>query len=272
MGLSGSGAAKGAMSGATAGAAFGPVGSAIGGVAGGLFGGLFGGEKENPWEKIDRNNFHLPGFQQALDQRQQMIAQAGNRAGATAGFSDFRNQQHDYINQLRQGAAGQLPSLANAQLRQGVQQATAQGQALAATGRGNSALAQRQAQQQAANLSAQANTQASLNRLAEQQQYQQMLGGALQSARGLDQNVALANLRAEMEQRGLNDLQQRALLEQALRAREAQQRGGIEYERARTSRFTGESSQPGLMDQLMGGAGGLGQAFALWQDKQDKKS
>lgn len=98
-------------------------------------------------------------------------------------FAPDANEQ-GFIKALQGQAYGTAPSAAQLQMQQGINQATGQAQALAASQRGiNPALAARLAAQSQASLAQQGNAQAGILRAQEQQQGLGMLGGEMQSVR-----------------------------------------------------------------------------------------
>jgi hypothetical protein len=103
----------------------------------------------------------------------------------------WRGQQQGLAGALTARAAGQAPSAAELQMRQGLGQAIASQRAQAASARGlSSALANRQAQEGIVNAQAQTNQQAAALRAQEQAQAEQSLGGLLGGARAQDLGVA----------------------------------------------------------------------------------
>lgn len=110
---------------------------------------------QNEFRDVNRANFELPNYWEQ---------------SAT---------YKDQVARLQQQANGQGPSLANMQMQRGLQGALAQQQALAQSGRGNAAMAARQAAINSGNISQNIAGQATMARLAEQRQGQQMLQGAL---------------------------------------------------------------------------------------------
>lgn len=207
---------QGAGGGALAGAGLGggPFGALVGGALGGIAG-LFGGNQQDAFR----------GRLNSLDQ--QFAGRAAPQAGpaAQAGLSSFRDNQQGLVNRLEAMAAGQGPSLAQAQLQAATDRNVKQQQALAAGARGpNAAMAQFQAANNAAQLGAQAAQDAGAARIAEQQMALQQLGLALHGARGQDEDmgrfnagqqndVMLANLQAQLQGRGQNDLARLQLLQ-----------------------------------------------------------
>jgi hypothetical protein len=115
----------------------------------------------------------------------------------------FRGKQLGLAGQLEAQAAGQGPSLAQAQLQQATDQNIAQQMALAASARGgNVGMAQRQAAQNAAAVQQQAAQQASMLRMQEQMAAREQLGGLLGQGRAADQQGSIAQ--AELTEAGKN--------------------------------------------------------------------
>lgn len=208
---------------------------------------------------------------------------------------DIRNQQvgRGYQNQLLQALAqqsrGQGPSLADMQMKQGMESNLAAIRANAASSRGGYGARQGSMTQALASANTQAANQAMMGRLAEQQQAQQMLGALSGQMRGqdiglatsqaglnqqqmmqqgqMDQQMALANLQAQMQQRGMNDSQQQAMINALLGMEGQIQQGNVALEQARIQAEAQERAnamQAALANQkspeaggLLGGIGGL---------------
>lgn len=173
---------NGALTGATTGAALGTavmpgVGTAVGGLGGALMGagigGMFSGDEtvsgyDGP--KYDWTNYNAAYGQQ----------------------NDARLQQQDIAEMLRQRAAGQGPSVAQAQLEQSTQANQAQQMALANSARGGAmqqAAARRQAIQQGAIAQQQAASQAAGLRAQEMASAQSAYAQNASAIRQGDQNV-----------------------------------------------------------------------------------
>jgi hypothetical protein len=229
-------ALKGGAGGAMAGSVFGPVGTGIGGVLGGLLGGLGGSPTS--------------GYQSQLGAYATMAGGRGApQAGpaAQAGYSGFRNQQSQLIDQLMAQSRGQGPSLAAQQLMAAQDRGQKQAQSLAAGTMGpNAALSQFQAQTMAGANQAQSAQDAASARIQEIYNAQQLAGLNIQSGRGADEGInqfnagqkndmSQANLAAKLQAMGLND---RAVLEALSQA------GGM-------------AGQPTTGDQLLAGGSGL---------------
>lgn len=222
--------AQGAAGGAAAGAAIGgPWGAAIGGVAGGALG-MFGGSSGSSIGGYDRRQQDLLNQIGGAQGRQGFGLAQNERS---AGGQEFRTGQQDLIRQLQAQSRGQGPSLAGMQAYQTMDRGLAQQQALAAgAAPGNEALAARQAMQNAGGLAANTAMTAAQGRAAEQMSAQQLLGGALQGARGQDINneqfnagnqnaYNLNNTQLQYQNRNSNDAR-----EQFLRQLEFQNGGG----------------------------------------------
>jgi hypothetical protein len=233
-----SGGAEGAAGGAATGASIaGPYGAVIGGVAGGLLG-MFGGSDS------DQNKQELEQYRQMMLNRQ--APQMG--AAAQASTSDFRSNQQELINRLNGIATGQAPSLAQAQLNEATDKNMASQQSIAASGRGNPALASMVAANNMQNLGQNAAQQSVGARIQEEQMANQLMGSNVQAARAADEQTsqfnaqqqnyaAEANLTAKLKSMGLND---DAILNALGQYRQA-------------------AAMPTLGNQLMaGGAGALG--------------
>lgn len=160
----------------------------------------------------------------------------------------WRQQQMELAGGLGAQARGEGPSVSGAQFRAANDSNLAQQQALAAGARGgNVAMAGRQAAQNVGAFGQQSAQQAAIGRMQEQRSAQQQLGGLLNQGRtsdiglasgqatlqqqtnlanqgaankfalqqgDMDQNLKLANIRAQLAQTGMNDAQQMAYLQQ----------------------------------------------------------
>lgn len=173
-----------------------------------------------------------PGALEGQGRRREMLLRGANyvkgREGAEAGMSAFRARQKRGLNMLEQQARGEGPSIARQQAQESLQRGVSAQQALAAGARpGQQAAAARQASQQGSLLAGSVAGASALGRAQEQIGAQQNYMSAVGQARGMDQNINLANLQAEMQQRGMNDAQQRALLEMELRNAGMAQQGQL---------------------------------------------
>lgn len=221
----GGGGIGGAIGGAVSGVpGLNEVGGAIFGTgenAGILGTGQYKAKGQNINEKAFTDNEDLKKrqaeFQRQLQEIQARKAQQVAAAQINTGPQDqFRNAQLGLVSQLQQQAAGQGPSLADMQLRQGADRNLSNAIAMQASQRGGMAggLAMRNIAQQRADLGQQLAAQSGMQRLQEQQQAQQMLGGISGGARG--QDIGLASTQAEMQQQAALANQNAALQQQAL--------------------------------------------------------
>lgn len=224
------------------------------------------------------DGFIDPRTGQAYGQRGELARQLGERGAPTAQNvgpeGQNSRQQSQLMDLLMQRAQGQGPSISDMQMQRGLDQGMAQQQALASTGRGNAALAGRQASQNASGMAQNMAGQAAMGRLAETQGAQQLAAGALQGARGQDQQYAQMtqqgnqfNVNAGLQQTQMNDMARQSMLQQQLQALQMAQGGREAYQDARTQRFMGLTQTPTTGEQLMGGAAAIG---ALISDRRAK--
>jgi hypothetical protein len=201
----------------------------------GALGGIAGNRGENEFRTPNQSNFNLPGYQQGMNQRAGLADQYGRQG------SQFSGQQGMLAGMLMQQARGQGPSLADMQMQRGMQQAQAQQQSMAASGRGNAALGARQAMQNTGNAAQQLAGQGAMARVAEQRQAQGLLGNVLQGARGQDINQQQANSQAQLQ-----------ALQQQLQLQQLQQGGMMGYEQQRGNRFNSLTQVPTNQEQGIG--------------------
>jgi hypothetical protein len=226
-------ALKGGLGGATAGAGLGgPLGAVIGGGVG-ILGGLFGGGNDKP-AGSEQNQYLL-----------ELANEAKGRQFDPAAYSDFRTDQREHIGRLKALASGQGPSLATEMLRKQVQDATANQAAMAAGARGNPALAARQAMNNTAGITSQANQAGAMARAQEQLNAIQQLGLGIYGARGQDEAMNQFNANGAAQMLANNDRTRLAALGGSLGAQQFM------------------SQQPTWGDYLMGAGGSLGQIMAL---------
>lgn len=199
---------QGAAGGAMGGAAGGWLGAGLG--AGlGFLGGLFGGGGGSDYQ----------------DQLNQLAAGYGKRQAPQAGpasqsqYSGFRQNQAGLISMLENMARGNGPSAATVQMREAMDRASA-AQASAAAGAGGRGVSQgaalRNAMNNTAAITSQGARDTSQMRAQEQMAATGMLGQVIGQGRAADENnnqfnagaqnqLALANLQAKLQQLGLND-------------------------------------------------------------------
>jgi hypothetical protein len=244
------GAASGAASGAAAGAVLGPWGAAAGGVAGGIYGGFKsffgGGGGESAEQKRQRQM--MAAFNTEVQGRE--VPLLGD--AAQAGMSDFRGDQRDLVGRLQAMASGQGPSLAQEQLRAGVDRATNQQYAMAAGARGNAGLAQRNAMNTAGMMQSQAGQQAAMLRAQEQLGALSQIGQAAGQGRAMDDSMAQYNTWAQ---------NQFSMANQAARLQAEQQRdqSRLAAMGVGTAQANHQAQQPDIIDKLGAAAQGYAQ-------------
>lgn len=205
---------QGAIGGGMGGASMGGWGALAGAGLGGLAG-MFG---SNPQEE---HQARLQKMEQEYSRRD-----APHVGAAQGDLSSFRGNQQGLVSRLEALSQGKGPSLAQQQLQAAQDRNMRQQQAMAASVRGPSqSAAQFQAMNNAGMMGAQSAQDAASARIAEQQMALQQLGGALQGARGMDEQmsqfnaqqqnqIAMANLDAKLRSMGLNDQMRLAILQQ----------------------------------------------------------
>lgn len=185
------------------------------------------------------------------------------------GQSDQVRQQQMALAQALQGqAAGTAPSIAQNQLQAGTDANIAQQMAMAQSGRGNPALAQRLAMTGGADAQQAMAGQASLARLQEQQGAQNLLSSILSGTRGQDITGAQSNLAAATDilKTGMGAQStadqanlQAALQREALKLQEVLGSMGIESDIFKTLKG-GQDDGGGFwsgLGSMVGGIGGL---------------
>ncbi len=201
-------AGQGAAGGAMAGSIFGVPGAAVGGALGGLWGGLSGNPQDEYKKQLDRL---------AAGYANRQAPQAG--AAQQGSYSGFRQNQAGLISQLEALARGEGPSAAGIQMREAMDRAAgAQASGMAgAGGRGvNAGAALRNASNNTAAITAQGARDTSTLRAQEQFNALGQLGQTVNQGRGADENMnqfnanaqnqmAMANLQAQLQTLGLND-------------------------------------------------------------------
>lgn len=245
---------QGGLGGAASGGAFGgPWGALIGGGVG-FLGGLLGDDS--------------PSTSSYQDQLQKLSAGYGNRTApqagpaSQAGYSGFRQNQAGLISQLEAMARGEGPSAASMQMREAMDRA-AGAQASAAAGAGgrgvNAGAALRNASNNTAAIQSQGARDTGLMRVNEQLGAVNQLGQTIAQGRAGDENtnqfnaqannqMAVANLQAKLQQLGLNDEAQLRALMGAM--------GGA------------ASGPPGLGTQLLAGGASAVPGLLQWRSQQ----
>lgn len=244
------------MGGATLGSTIPGVGTLAGAGIGaglGLLGGMFGGGGPHD---------------QQIKALQALSTEAGGRQApmlgpaSLAGNSSFRGNQQQLVSNLEALSQGRGPSLASEMLNQNVQNATANQTAMAAGARGNPALAQRQAMNNAAMMTGQAAQQAQQARVAEQLGAMNQLGLAVYGARGQDESLGQFNAGAQNQMAMANAENQLRFWAQNDQAR-------LQALQAQFGPAAANAQAPGIGDYLMAFGGGLGQQRAQAQQARD---
>lgn len=206
-------------------------------------------ERGSDTPDLDPRNFQVQGFSRRRDQLLREADFVGGRQAPTFGQSQFRGDQRGLVQMLQRQAAGQGPSAAGLQLREGLGRNVSQQQAMLASG-GNA----RAAAQQASALGGSLSNQLAQARVQEQLGAQQMLGQTLQGARGQDlqRNIALSD--AELRSRGLNDQQIARLRQMELENAKLSLTGTMGLEEQRTARRGQDLGVPTTGEQIIGAA------------------
>lgn len=228
------------------------------------------------YEGIDRGNFNLPGYDQQQGRLSGYLGQVDARGAPQIGGyqnasqSDFRGQQGQLASLLMDRANGKN-SVADMQMRQGLDAANQQQRSLMASARpSNVGMAMLTGGQNMANQAMGITGQAGLARAQEAQMAANSLGGLLASGRGADENLSMFNAGQQnqrtygqagmnQQQMGMNDAARLGYLGQSLQAAQAQQQGGMGYEQNRTQRYGAAVGVPTQGEVLLGGlASGAG--------------
>lgn len=266
------GAASGAATGATIGSVVPGIGTGIGALGGAALGGLagyFGGgstaKKVDPrFASYDFATDKLTGMANAAP-RAAPTAQGAYQL-APAQMAESRGGMLGVANRLGAVASGQQAGAGELAVNRQLGQATAAQIAAARAARGgNAALAARAAARNTADLGLAGAAQASQAQMQDQQGANAQLGSLYGSMYGQDAQVAgqnaqlgqamsLANLQAELAQRGMNDQQQLAVLAQMLGWDQAQVAAKLAADN--------KPQQPSAMSQALMGAGQVAAAYA----------
>lgn len=215
--------------------------------------------------------------------------------------AEFRGHQLGLVGALQRRASGQAPSVAELQLRRGMDDAIAAQMATAASARGISpGLAQRLAADGIAQVQSRTNMDAALLRAGEQARAEEALGGVLSGARGQDIGVAeagqrtdlanagflqssiLANQQAELANREQMDRATQAYIAMGMSREEAQQRALADMQALKAQQSLGvqqinsgvaqqnQQSQQQAQAGLIGAAGSV--VGGLLSDERAKKN
>jgi len=252
MGLFGTaGSIGGGVGGAALGSGFGPVGAIAGGYLGSRVGGMVGGMLDDQGNPVGEQS--APGFT-PFSYDHTGTDYKGERAAADARKSptlDWSQEKADYERQLqarqRQEALGQrledamngqVPSVAQMQLQQGLQSSTQQALNVAASARGGAGAgiaAQAAAQRSAATQGQAVNAQAAQLRAQEMAQARQEAGALYNAMRAGDfqargQDVGKQGLisQNELSSRQINDARSMGLLHSSIQEQQAAMQAGYQ--------------------------------------------
>lgn len=165
-------------------------------------------------------NTGVDGLGTAATDRQNLGNQGQNRDYVHLDNSlgdESRRSQMDALGMMRQAALGEVPSVAQLQMQQGLDQAVRNQAAMASSARGMSALAlaQQNAAVNTAMLNQRTASDQSILRAQEMDAARGAYGGMATGIRGLDEGRAATQAGLEAQQRGLNDQYQLGMYGQA---------------------------------------------------------
>lgn len=268
--------ASGAASGAATGAAVGSVvpgwGTAIGAGVGGVIGGVAGylGSKKEKKLDVEYKNYNwateMLGDQAYTAQGRKAPTAQGTFQLDPTQMAQSRAGMLDTAQRLGAVASGKQAGAGELAVNRQLGQATANQIAMARAARGgNAALAARSAARNTADMGLAGAGQAAQAQMQDQQAanaqlgsiYGQMYGQDAQVAQQnaqLGQQMSLANLQAELAQRGMNDQQQLAALSQML--------GWDQAQVAARLSAANKPAAPSTMANVMMGAGQIAAAYA----------
>lgn len=196
----------------------------------------------------------------------------------------MRSNQQALIEQLQAASRGEGPSAAQAQLKSATDQNLRNALAMAASSRGNPALAAQAAGRERAIISQTAANQSAALRAQEMQAARGLLGDTLQSARGQDIGLAQSELQAVLAQQQQKDAMQQFYESQLSQNAGNQTATDLAYEQMRAGIFqNAENLRAGQAQAaqaarsqreagILGGAGTLGAAAIAASDERVKKN
>ena len=223
-------------------------------------------------DRPDIQQQHFGGSREQAGRLSEIQSRGFNEAqGRQAGRADFaralgaREQQQGLADQFLAMIRGDRPSVAENQLMAGQDRALNNQLAMAASQRGNPALAMRQAARNSGDIQAQTNQQAAMLRAQEQAAARQGLAGLLGGMRGQDfQAAGLAQ-----NQMGMNDAARQAFLNAMMQQAQGQMTANLATQELdantlmalnqmgqQQDMFNQQANQQ-FMGALMNGAGGL---------------
>lgn len=201
------------------------------------------GQFKSDQYKVNDKAFNSPDTVQRQKQFTDALRGVSNRSGMqmdTAQGDQWRGRQNTLADALTAQMQGKTPSVAEMQMQRGLNQSVANANSMAASSRGVSpAMAARLAQMTQANSSQDAVGQGGILRAQEQQAAMTQLGQLSSQARNQDLETAQANQQAGMQQRQLNDQQDRFYREGQMTMDERQRQGQIERERVKSQNALG---------------------------------
>lgn len=221
-----------------------------------------------PYGGVDRSNYDLVGAEGREKQYQNFIKQMQGAQAPRAGADQYsQGRQQELIQMLTDQATGRGPSMANEAAVDASQRAVSQQQAMLASGRGNPAAAARAAAQQAGAAQGSIAGNAAMGRAQEMLGAQSALGGALNAYRGQEQQLALANQNAAMNQRQLNQQGIQNMLAQSLQQAGMQQQGTMGYEGQRGQRYGAQMGTPTVNEQILGAGTGVASMMMMSDER-----
>lgn len=206
---------------------------------------------------IDQQMQNAPNLAQSESDRYRGLAGAADaRQGVQMNLDNYnqsRGETQGALGLARGAAEGNAPSVAQMQLRQGLDQSQAQAAGLAASARGgggNLALASRAAQMQQGQNSMAANQQAAMLRANEMAQARQQYMQGAQGLQQVDLSQSGQQAALDAQQRGLNDARNQAYEGGLQRIYGAQQAGQSGYQQqSAANRYQIESANRGYADK-----------------------
>jgi len=224
------------------------------------------------------------GFNEQMGLAQEDIDQWGGYANRALGMADqargdqfaSRGNALNALAMQQAAAEGRAPSVAENQMRAGLDQSQRQALGLAASGRGNAAANMRNAMQQGAVAAGQANQQAGMLRAGEMAQARNAYSDASRSLRGQDmaregqfESAYSAGLGNVTQGRG----QQMQTYGQRLGAAQAERNARMNFQDpAKQSKFDRTMGQIGQVTNMVGQLGGAAAGAAALSDIRAKQN
>lgn len=217
---------------------------------------LFGGKPNYTANPHDSQLAHGDYYR---DMSKGYINQVDNRNAPQATETGFyRNAQTGLVQDLQGVASGQQAGAGELAARRAISRALASQQGMVAGARGgNAALAQREAARNSVQLGVQGAGQYQQAAMNDQTQARGLLGQVAGQARGQDQAMAMANMNAQLQARGMDDAQRVALMSQLFGIDQAEM--AARMQQAQAVAAAGKSG--GLAGDLMQAGSVLGAAY-----------